>query len=61
MSFFFQKCHFFFKNGEKEGKTGPIWGAGTSGRGKDIRNRCKRGEYGGNNMYSCMKMKNETC
>jgi hypothetical protein len=28
-----QKCHFFFyRNGEQEGKTGPVWGVSTSGR-----------------------------
>jgi hypothetical protein len=24
----------FFKNRKQEGKTGPVWGIGTSGRGK---------------------------
>jgi hypothetical protein len=27
----------FFKNREWEGKTGPVWGVGTSGRRKDMR------------------------
>jgi hypothetical protein len=27
----------FYKNGEQEGITGPIWEVGTSGRGEDIR------------------------
>jgi hypothetical protein len=51
----------FSKNGEQEGKTGPIWGAGTSGKGEDIRKGCRR-----MNMveilciYVC-KWENETC
>jgi hypothetical protein len=28
---------FFYKNGEQEGKTGPVWEIGNSVRGKDIR------------------------
>jgi hypothetical protein len=33
-----QKCDFFFfKNREQKDKTGSVWGAGTSGRGEDIR------------------------
>jgi hypothetical protein len=31
-----------FKNGEQEGKTGPVWGVGTSGRGKDIKKGYRR-------------------
>jgi hypothetical protein len=31
-----QKCP-FFKNREQEGKTGPVWGVDTSGRGEDTR------------------------
>jgi hypothetical protein len=33
---FKQKCYlnFFYKNGKQEGKTGPVWGVGTSGRGR---------------------------
>jgi hypothetical protein len=32
-----QKCHFvFYKNGEQEGGTGPVWGIGTCGRGEDV-------------------------
>jgi hypothetical protein len=27
----------FFRNGRQEGKTGSIWGVGTSGKGEDIR------------------------
>jgi hypothetical protein len=39
-----QKCLFFFfyKNGEQEGKTGPVWGAGISGREEDTRKGCRR-------------------
>jgi hypothetical protein len=29
-----KKLNFFFKSREKEGKTGPVWGVGTSGRGR---------------------------
>jgi hypothetical protein len=35
-----QKCLFKTKqnkNREQEGKTGPVWGFGTNGRGEDIR------------------------
>jgi hypothetical protein len=47
---------FFFLNREQEGKTSPVWGAGTSGREEDIR-KGYEGEYGRNIMYICMKMK----
>jgi hypothetical protein len=47
------KMHiFFYKNGVQEGKTGPVWGVGTRGRGEDIKN----GEYGGNIVYTCVQM-----
>jgi hypothetical protein len=36
----------FYKNGEQEGKTGPLWGVGTSGR---ERKECRR-------VYTYMKM-----
>jgi hypothetical protein len=32
----------FFKNGEQEGKTGPIWGLVPVGVGENIRKRCRR-------------------
>jgi hypothetical protein len=32
----------FFKNGEQEGKTGPVWGVGNSGKGGDIGKGCRR-------------------
>jgi hypothetical protein len=32
----------FFKNRGQEGKTGPFWGVGTSGRGEDIRKEDRR-------------------
>jgi hypothetical protein len=32
----------FSRNREQEGKTDPVWGVGTSGRGKDIRRGCRR-------------------
>jgi hypothetical protein len=38
-----QKFHFlFYKNGEQEGKTGPVWRAGNIVRGEDIRKGCRR-------------------
>jgi hypothetical protein len=50
----------FYKNREKEDKTGPVWGAGASGRGEDM------GRVGGwiwcqycVHMY--VNEKNETC
>jgi hypothetical protein len=33
---------FFLKNGRQEGKTGPVWGVVTNGRGEDIRKEYKR-------------------
>jgi hypothetical protein len=43
-SYLKQKCLFFFFyiNREQEGKTGPVWGSGTSWRGEDIRKGNKR-------------------
>jgi hypothetical protein len=32
----------FFKNGGQKGKTGPVWGVGTSGREEDIRKGCRK-------------------
>jgi hypothetical protein len=32
----------FFKNGKQEGKTGPVWGLGTSGKEEDKRKGCRR-------------------
>jgi hypothetical protein len=37
-----QKYHLFYKNDEQEGKTGPVWRAGTSGSREDIRKECWR-------------------
>jgi hypothetical protein len=44
-------------------KVKQVLGVGTSDRGEDIRKGWRRveGEYGGDIMYSCMKMENETC
>jgi hypothetical protein len=47
------------KNGEQEGKTGPVWGIGTSGRGKDIRKGCRRVNMVEILMY--VNAKNKTC
>jgi hypothetical protein len=48
-----QKCHFLNKNGEQEGKTSPVWGVGTSGRGR-YKERGWEGEYCENIMHICM-------
>jgi hypothetical protein len=32
----------YFKKGEQEGRTGPVGGVGTSGKGADIRKGCRR-------------------
>jgi hypothetical protein len=45
----------FFKNGKHEGRTGPVWGVGTRGRGEDIRKRMGA-QIWWNIMHSCMKM-----
>jgi hypothetical protein len=34
------------------GKTGPVW----TSDGEGCQERAKEGKYGGNNMYSCIKM-----
>jgi hypothetical protein len=52
---------FFFRNREQEGKTGPVWEAGTSVMGQVIRK-----EYRRVNMIEILyvhvcKWKNETC
>jgi hypothetical protein len=33
---------FFNKNRDQEGKTGPVWGVGSSGKEEDIRKVCRR-------------------
>jgi hypothetical protein len=33
---------FFYKIGEQEGRAHPVWGIGTSGRGKERKKGCKR-------------------
>jgi hypothetical protein len=38
MAFFFS----FYKSGEQEGRTGPLWGVGTSGRREDVGKGCRR-------------------
>jgi hypothetical protein len=45
----------FSKNGGQEGKTHPVWGLLPVGQG-GYKERVKKGEYGGNIFYSCMKM-----
>jgi hypothetical protein len=58
-----QKCHFifFYTIGEQEGRTGPVEGVGTSGRGDEV----GKG-HGRVNMVQILcthvcKWKNETC
>jgi hypothetical protein len=46
----------FFKIGGQEGKTGPVWGASTSGRWGGYKERVGEGECSGNIMYSCMRI-----
>jgi hypothetical protein len=46
---------FFSKNGEQEGKTGPVWGVGTVGAGS-VQESMKESEYGENNLCNCMNM-----
>jgi hypothetical protein len=45
------KMSLFYKNKVQEGKTGPVWELVPVGGG-----RYKEGEYGGNIMYTCVKM-----
>jgi hypothetical protein len=45
----------FFKNKGQEGKTVPAWGLVPVG-GEGYREGVKEDEYGGDAMYSCMKM-----
>jgi hypothetical protein len=44
-----------FPKTEQEGKTGPVWELGPVGGG-GYKERGKKGEYGGNIVYSSMKM-----
>jgi hypothetical protein len=48
------KCHFLNKIGEQEGRTGFIWGVGTSGKGEDVGRRMEEGEYGADIVYTCI-------
>jgi hypothetical protein len=48
-----QNIFFFSKTGGWE--TVPVWGSVSVERG-GCKERMYEGEYGGNNMYSCMKM-----
>jgi hypothetical protein len=52
---------FFFKNREKEGKIGPVWGVGTSEEGEDIRKGCRRVNMVEILCTCVCKWKNETC
>jgi hypothetical protein len=51
----------FFKNGGQEDKTGPVWRAGTSGKGEDIRKGCRRMNVVEIFCTHGCKWKNETC
>jgi hypothetical protein len=44
-----------FKNGEQEDKTGPVWDL-CQWEGGGYKKRVCEGEYGGNIMYSRIKM-----
>jgi hypothetical protein len=44
-----------FKNERQEVKTDPVWELAPLWRGK-IQERVKESEYGGNMMYSCLKI-----
>jgi hypothetical protein len=44
----------FFKNEGKEGKAGPVLGLVPVEEGEH--KKCVEGEYGGDIIYSCMKM-----
>jgi hypothetical protein len=48
----------FFKNGEQEGKTGPVWGLRQETRQErwEYKEKVKKAECSRNIMYSCMKM-----
>jgi hypothetical protein len=44
-----------FQNRSQKGKTGPVWGFIVLERGK-YKEKVQEGGYGGDIMYSCMKM-----
>jgi hypothetical protein len=52
---YLKQMKFFFQSGGQAGKTGPVWGLAPVG-GRRIKGKGVGGEYGGNVMYSCMKM-----
>jgi hypothetical protein len=45
----------FCKNGEQEGKTGPVWILAPV-RGRGYKESVWKGEYDGNIMYACIEM-----
>jgi hypothetical protein len=61
--YFKQKCHLFFshKIREEEDRTGPVWGVGTSGKGKDLGKEWKRLNMVQTLYTHVRKWKNETC
>jgi hypothetical protein len=61
-SYLKQKCH-FLKNeiGEQEGRIGPVWGIGISGRGEDVEKGYRRVNICKILCMHVCKRKNETC
>jgi hypothetical protein len=51
----------FFKNGQQEGKTGPVCGLVLVGGGEDIRKGCRRVNVVEILCTHVCKWKNETC
>jgi hypothetical protein len=49
MSFFL-----FYKIREQEGRTGPVWGVGTSRRGQCVEERVWEDEYSANTVHTNM-------
>jgi hypothetical protein len=61
-----QKCNFslifvLYKIGEQEGRIGPAWGFGTSGRMEEVGVMLKQGEYGEILHIQVSKWKNDIC
>jgi hypothetical protein len=53
-----QKCHFFNKNREQEGRTGPSWGGQHQWEEGGCRERVYEGEHSANIVYTYMSMEN---
>jgi hypothetical protein len=52
---------FFYIKGEQEGRTGPVWGVGTSGRREDVGRGCRRVNMVEILCTHVCKWKNEIC